>query len=128
MVKPGGTGRPRFAISARPAPLPPRMSRIAAEPSARPGPKKYTQRARDGTSDHTVRADCRGAAWRAPSRTPGGSGGDPPGKQAGQKAPGAPAPAAAGTKAPNGREPRGAPPRSPGGCTHGLRPPTSSLL
>src|SRR2546427_4704468 len=55
MVKPGGTGRPRFAISASPAPLPPRMSRIAAEPSARPGPKKYTQRARDGTSDHTVR-------------------------------------------------------------------------
>src|SRR5256886_12560615 len=49
MVKPGGTGRPRFAISARPAPLPPRMSRMAAEPSARPGPKKYTHRSSAGT-------------------------------------------------------------------------------
>src|SRR2546426_7384387 len=78
MVKPGGTGRPRFAISASPAPLPPRMSRIAAEPSARPGPKKYTQRARDGTSDHTVRAACRGAAWRARSRSSEISVGDSP--------------------------------------------------
>src|ERR1043166_9201450 len=49
MVNPGGTGRPRFAISARPAPLPPRMSRMAAEPSARPGPKKYTHRSSAGT-------------------------------------------------------------------------------
>src|SRR5438045_4848918 len=48
-VNPGGTGRPRFAISARPAPLPPRMSRMAAEPSARPGPKKYTHRSSAGT-------------------------------------------------------------------------------
>src|SRR6266576_3092380 len=39
MVNPGGTGRPRFAISARPAPLPPRMSRIAAE-----GPQHAVQR------------------------------------------------------------------------------------
>src|SRR2546425_9575472 len=85
MVKPGGTGRPRFAISASPAPLPPRMSRIAAEPSARPGPKKYTQRARDGTSDHTVRADCRGAAWRARSRSSEISVGDSPEKQAWQR-------------------------------------------
>ena len=30
MVKPGGTGMPRFVISARPAPLPPRMSFMAA--------------------------------------------------------------------------------------------------
>src|SRR5437660_7823067 len=49
IVNPGGTGRPRFAISARPAPLPPRMSRMAAEPSARPGPKKYTHRRSAGT-------------------------------------------------------------------------------
>src|SRR5438874_2675080 len=44
IVNPGGTGRPRFAISASPAPLPPRMSRMAAEPSARPSPKEYTHR------------------------------------------------------------------------------------
>src|SRR5438552_14241244 len=49
MVNPGGTGRPRFAISARPAPLPPKISRMAAEPSARPGPKKYTHRSSAGT-------------------------------------------------------------------------------
>src|SRR5256885_16093500 len=49
MVKPGGTGRPSSAISARPAPLPPRISRMAAEPSARPGPKKYTHRSSAGT-------------------------------------------------------------------------------
>src|SRR5437867_1806454 len=48
IVNPGGTGRPRFAISASPAPLPPRMSRIAADPSARPPPKEYTQRTRAG--------------------------------------------------------------------------------
>src|SRR5262245_59978223 len=42
MVKPGGTGRPRFAISARPAPLPPSSSRRAALPSARPSPKVKT--------------------------------------------------------------------------------------
>src|SRR6266481_2906730 len=42
MVKPGGTGRPRFAISARPAPLPPRRLRICARPSALPLPKLYT--------------------------------------------------------------------------------------
>src|SRR2546427_12577987 len=89
MVKPGGTGRPRFAISASPAPLPPRMSRIAAEPSARPGPKKYTQPARDGTSDHTVRADCRRAAWRPRYRAPEVPGEYPPRKQARDKAVGA---------------------------------------
>src|SRR5438067_12892094 len=55
MVKPGGTGRPRLAISASPAPLPPRMSRMAAEPSARPLPKKYTHRSRDGTGGGALR-------------------------------------------------------------------------
>src|SRR5665811_485033 len=42
MVKPGGTGRPRLAISASPAPLPPRRSRMLGLPSARPPPKPYT--------------------------------------------------------------------------------------
>src|SRR6266478_3652161 len=42
MVKPGGTGSPRFAISARLAPLPPSRSRICALPSALPPPKAYT--------------------------------------------------------------------------------------
>src|SRR5262249_43988283 len=42
MVKPGGTGRPRFAISARPAPLPPSRSRMPARPSALPLPKLST--------------------------------------------------------------------------------------
>src|SRR2546421_10187159 len=42
MVKPGGTGRPRFAISARLAPLPPSKSRISALPSARPSPNVNT--------------------------------------------------------------------------------------
>jgi hypothetical protein len=40
MVKPGGTGMPMLVISARPAPLPPRTSFMAAVPSARPCPKK----------------------------------------------------------------------------------------
>src|ERR1700676_3206147 len=42
MVKPGGTGRPRLAISARPAPLPPKRLRILGLPSARPPPKAKT--------------------------------------------------------------------------------------
>src|SRR4029077_12053995 len=42
IVKPGGTGRPAFVISARPAPLPPRTSFILPFPSALPPPKKYT--------------------------------------------------------------------------------------
>src|SRR5258707_15433179 len=42
MVKPGGTGRPRLAISARPAPLPPRGLRMSARPSASPLPKPKT--------------------------------------------------------------------------------------
>src|SRR5689334_9481847 len=42
MVKPGGTGRPRLAISARLAPLPPSRSRRLAVPSALPSPKVKT--------------------------------------------------------------------------------------
>src|ERR1700685_3687517 len=42
MVNPGGTGRPAFVISARPAPLPPRTSFILPLPSALPPPKEYT--------------------------------------------------------------------------------------
>src|SRR3546814_17131934 len=42
MVKPGGTGRPRLAISARLAPLPPSRSRMLARPSARTSPKPLT--------------------------------------------------------------------------------------
>src|SRR2546421_6463797 len=42
MVKPAGTGRPRLAISARPAPLPPRRLRMSARPSALPCPKPKT--------------------------------------------------------------------------------------
>src|ERR1700722_7732037 len=42
MVKPGGTGKPRLAISARLAPLPPSRSRISALPSALPSPKVNT--------------------------------------------------------------------------------------
>src|SRR5947207_6713726 len=64
IVNPGGTGRPRFAISARPAPLPPRMSRMAAEPSARPGPKKYTHRSSAGTGA----SDREGVQWRGVPR------------------------------------------------------------
>src|SRR5215470_9321249 len=43
MVKPGGTGRPRLAISARLAPLPPSRSSMAAWPSAVPPPNRYTR-------------------------------------------------------------------------------------
>src|SRR6202045_3321010 len=42
MVKPGGTGNPRLAISARLAPLPPSKSRRPALPSALPSPKVNT--------------------------------------------------------------------------------------
>src|SRR6266704_3539595 len=42
MVNPGGTGRPAFVISARPAPLPPRSSFILPLPSALPPPNEYT--------------------------------------------------------------------------------------
>src|SRR2546430_13646165 len=42
MVKPAGTGRPRLAISARPARLPPRRLRMSARPSALPLPKPKT--------------------------------------------------------------------------------------
>src|ERR1700759_2247143 len=42
MVKPGGTGRPRLAISARLAPLPPSRLRMSARPSALPSPNVKT--------------------------------------------------------------------------------------
>src|ERR1700761_254556 len=42
IVKPGGTGRPRLAISARLAPLPPSKSRNPALPSALPSPNVNT--------------------------------------------------------------------------------------
>src|ERR1039458_4531483 len=42
MVNPGGTGRAALVISARPAPLPPRVSFILPLPSALPPPKEYT--------------------------------------------------------------------------------------
>jgi hypothetical protein len=42
IVNPCGTGSPSDAISARFAPLPPRMLRIPALPSVAPAPKKYT--------------------------------------------------------------------------------------
>src|ERR1700722_7448199 len=42
IVKPGGTGRPRLAISARLAPLPPSKSRSPALPSALPSPNVNT--------------------------------------------------------------------------------------
>src|ERR1043165_275152 len=42
IVNPGGTGTPRFVISARFAPLPPSVAFMSLEPSARPPPKKYT--------------------------------------------------------------------------------------
>src|SRR6266481_1884580 len=42
MVKPGGTGSPRLAISARLAPLPPSKLRNSALPSALPSPNVNT--------------------------------------------------------------------------------------
>src|SRR3546814_7515225 len=42
MVKPGGTGRPIPAISARFAPLPPSRFLSPAPPSETPPPKRYT--------------------------------------------------------------------------------------
>src|SRR6187402_1772815 len=48
MVKPGGTGSPRLAISARFAPLPPSSSRIALLPSARPSPNVNTHLPAEG--------------------------------------------------------------------------------
>src|SRR5260221_4154126 len=42
IVKPGGTGRPAFVISARPEPLPPSRSFMWRLPSALPPPKKKT--------------------------------------------------------------------------------------
>src|SRR5262249_53280163 len=63
MVKPGGTGKPRLAISARPAPLPPRRLRMPARPSALPLPKRET---------HLVLAEAvfGAAGWRAAALGP----------------------------------------------------------
>src|SRR6478735_6533656 len=44
MVKPGGTGSPRLAISARPAPLPPRRLRASARSADLPPPNACTHR------------------------------------------------------------------------------------
>src|SRR5258708_36728839 len=44
IVTPGGTGTPRFVISARFAPLPPSTAFMSLVPSADPPPKKYTDR------------------------------------------------------------------------------------
>src|SRR5258708_16668453 len=44
MVNQGGTGKPRFGISARFAPLPPSTAFMSLVPSADPPPKKYTDR------------------------------------------------------------------------------------
>ncbi len=41
-VTPGGTGTESSVISARPAPLPPRSSRMDPSPSTAPAPKRYT--------------------------------------------------------------------------------------
>src|SRR5690606_27544877 len=54
MVNPGGTGTPRFVISARFAPLPPSTDFISRVPSARPFPKKYTDFA--GINDSLLEA------------------------------------------------------------------------
>src|SRR6267143_6506961 len=62
MVKPAGTGRPAFVISARPAPLPPRRSRIFALPSAFLFAKRYTHFCAFGAAR-------RGAALRVRLRT-----------------------------------------------------------
>src|SRR5262245_60234073 len=63
MVRPGGTGKPSPAISARLAPLPPSSAFIDASPSARPPPKKYTYlvRVADPLRAPLVR---RWAGWR----------------------------------------------------------------
>src|SRR5215469_6255449 len=71
MVKPGGTGRPRLAISARPAPLPPRRLRMSARPSALPPPNAKTHLgardvdARVVSTPCEARADLGGAPLRA---------------------------------------------------------------
>src|SRR5262249_39585294 len=62
MVKPGGTGKPRLAISARPAPLPPRRLRMSARPSALPLPKReaHLALAEDGFDAAAGRAGALG--------------------------------------------------------------------
>src|SRR5207247_9883757 len=70
IVKPGGTGKPRLAISARFAPLPPSSSRIALLPSARPSPKVNTHLPAAGTvcaGDFLAGAAARGLAIALPA-------------------------------------------------------------
>src|SRR4051794_7083871 len=66
MVKPGGTGRPRLAISARLAPLPPSRSRMLALPSALPSPKVKTHLPDFATSAAGFAAARLAAALGAP--------------------------------------------------------------
>src|SRR5262249_9964152 len=61
MVKPGGTGKPRLAISARPAPLPPKRLPMSARPSAFPLPTGDTH---SGLGWAAAGARSRAAAWR----------------------------------------------------------------
>src|SRR3979411_3145800 len=63
MVKPGGTGRPRLAISARLAPLPPSRSRRPALPSALPSPKVNTHLPDFAASAAGLTAFGHGLAW-----------------------------------------------------------------
>src|SRR5438132_12165717 len=67
IVKPAGTGTPRFVISARFAPLPPSTSFMSPVPSAPPSPKKYTDlltRCRRGSAA-TAEAELVGVGgWR----------------------------------------------------------------
>src|SRR5215831_250243 len=56
MVKPGGTGRPRLAISARLAPLPPSRLRMSLPPSALPPPKAYAHFAAEAATPLPSRA------------------------------------------------------------------------
>src|SRR5918992_1965944 len=60
MVNPGGTGTPRFVISARFAPLPPSTRFISRVPSARPFPKKYTRRVTRSSSAAASKAQLVG--------------------------------------------------------------------
>src|SRR3977135_3249955 len=61
MVKPGGTGRPRLAISAKLAPLPPSKSRSPALPSALPSPNVNTHLPDFATSEAGLLATAFGA-------------------------------------------------------------------
>ena len=59
MVNPGGTGTPRFVVSARLAPLDPRTPFISRVPSARPFPKKSTSGGMGGGTGPLVAGNCK---------------------------------------------------------------------